>query len=93
MLLSLPRRETDLEIDRSDSRIIVHDRKHDYVHIMDERALAVLEQCDGAHTCNDIARAVSYRTREPYEQVASEVAHLVASFADLALVESAATRT
>lgn len=93
MLLSLPRREADLDIDRSDSRIIVHDRKHDYVHIMDERALAVLEQCDGAHTCNDIARTVSYHTREPYDRVASEVAHLVASFADLALVESAATRS
>lgn len=92
MVLSLPRRQTDLDIERDDSRFIVHDRKHDYVHVMDERALAVLQQCDGAHSCNDIAKALSYRTREPYERVASEVAHLVAAFADLALVESAATR-
>jgi hypothetical protein len=91
MVLSLPRRETELEIERVDSRFIVHDRKHDYVHILDERALAVLEQCDGTHSCNDIARSLSYRTRESYDKVASEVAHLVAEFADLALIESAAT--
>lgn len=90
MLLSLPRRETDLDIERVDSRFVVHDCKRDYVHIMDERALAVLEQCDGTRSCNEIARSLSYRTRESYDEVACEVAHLVASFADLALVESAA---
>jgi hypothetical protein len=89
MVISLPRRETDLDIQRSDSRVIVHDRKHDYVHVMDERALAVLQECDGKRSCNEIARRLSYRAREPYEQVAREVAHLVAAFADLALVESA----
>lgn len=92
MLLSLPRRETDLDIEKLDSRFIVHDRKHDYVHILGERAVAVLKQCDGEHSCNAIAKSISYRTREPYDNVASEVAHLVAAFADLALVESAATR-
>jgi hypothetical protein len=92
MILSLPRRETDLDIERADSRFIVHDRKHDYVHILDERAVAVLEQCDGVHSCNEIAKTLSYRTHEPYESVASEVAHLVSAFADLALIESAATR-
>jgi hypothetical protein len=90
MLLSLPRRETDLDIERADSRYIVHDRKHDYVHILDQRAVDVLQQCDGTHSCNDIAKTLSYRTRESYDRVASEVAHLVAAFADLALVESAA---
>lgn len=92
MIVSLPRHETDLEIERLDSRIIVHDRKHDYVHVMDQRALDVLQQCDGKHSCNDIARSLSYRTHEPYDSVAREVAHLVAAFADLALVESAASR-
>ena len=91
MLLSLPRRNTDLTIEHSDAHVIVHDRAHDYVHILDERALAVLQQCDGAHSCKDIARTISYRTREPYEQVAGQVAHLVSAFADMALVESAAT--
>lgn len=90
MVLSLPRRETDLEIEQVDSRFIVHDRKHDYVHILDRRAIDVLQECDGTHSCNEIAKAVSCRTREPYDSVASDVAHLVAAFADLALVESAA---
>ena len=89
MVLSLPLRETDLDIEQADSRYIVHDRKHDYVHILDQRAVDVLEQCDGTHSCNEIAKTLSYRTREPYDRVASEVAHLVAAFADLALVESA----
>lgn len=89
MVLSLPRRNSDLTIERSDEHAIVHDRSHDYVHILDERALAVLQECDGAHSCNDIARTISYRSREPYEQIAGQVAHLVAAFADLALVESA----
>lgn len=93
MVLSLPRREADLDIEQSDSRVIIHDRKHDYVHILDERALAVLQACDGTHSCNQIARSLSYRTREPYDQVAGEVAHLVAAFADLALVESAVTNS
>lgn len=92
MVLSLPRRKLDLDIERTDSRIIVHDRKHDYVHVMDERALAVLQQCDGTHSCNEIARSLSYRTHEPYDEVAREVAHLVSAFADLALIESAASR-
>ena len=91
MVLSLPRRETDLEIEQVDSRFIVHDRKHDYVHILDRRAIDVLQECDGTHSCNEIAKAVSYRTREPYDSVASDVAHLVAAFADLALVESGST--
>ena len=90
MVLSLPRRETELDIERADSRYIVHDRKHDYVHILDQRAVDVLQQCDGTHSCNEIAKTLSYRTRESYDRVASEVAHLVAAFADLALVESAA---
>jgi hypothetical protein len=90
MLISLPRRETELDIERSDSRIIVHDRKHDYVHVLDERALTVLQACDGEHSCNEIARSISYRTHEPYDRVAREVAHLVGAFADLALVASAA---
>lgn len=89
MLLSLPLRESNLDIERSDSRVIVHDREHDYVHVMDERALAVLQACDGTHTCNDIARSISYRNRESYDRVSREVAHLVAAFADLALVQSA----
>ncbi|HKU69122.1 MAG TPA: hypothetical protein VJP85_15225 [Candidatus Baltobacteraceae bacterium] len=93
MVLSLPRRETDLQIEQSDSRYIVHDRKHDYVHILDRRALEVLQECDGTHSCNDIAKTLSYRTHDSYDQVASEVAHLVAAFSDLALIESAATQT
>jgi hypothetical protein len=93
MVLSLPRRQTDLQIERQpDSRYIVHDRTHDYVHILDQRALEVLQECDGTHTCNEIAKSVSHRTQESYDQVASEVAHLVAAFADLALIESAAMR-
>lgn len=90
MVFSLPRRETDLDIERADSRYIVHDRKHDYVHILDERAVEVLEECDGTHSCEDIAKAVSTRAQEPYDDVAAQVAHLVGAFADLALVESAA---
>jgi hypothetical protein len=82
----MPRRADDLDIERADSRFIVHDRKHDYVHILDDRALAVLQQCDGAHSCNEIAKSLSYGMREPYDRIASEVAHLVAEFADLALI-------
>ncbi len=91
MVLSLPRRETDLEIEQVDSRFIVHDRKHDYVHILDRRAIDVLQECDGTHSCNEIAKTVSYRTRDSYDSIAGEVAHLVAAFADLALVESGST--
>ena len=91
MVLSLPRRETDLDIEQVDSRFIVHDRKHDYVHILDRRALDVLQECDGTHSCNEIAKTLSYRTRDSYDSIAGEVAHLVAAFADLALVESAST--
>lgn len=90
MVVSLPRRETDLVIERLDSRMLIHDRKHDYVHVMDQRAVDVLQACDGKHSCNEIARSLSYRTQESYDSVAREVAHLVAAFADLALVESAA---
>ena len=90
MVLPLPRRERELEIEASGSQYIVHDRKHDYVHVLNKLALDVLEQCDGLHTYDQIAKTLCSRSHEPYERVASEVAHLVAAFADLALVESAA---
>jgi hypothetical protein len=88
MLLSLPRRHSNLEIERTAHNVIVVDRDRDYVHVMNDRAATVLEQCDGSHTCEDIARIVSQKTRAPYDRVAQEVAHLVASFADLALIEA-----
>jgi hypothetical protein len=88
MLLSLPRRHANLEIEKTAHNVIVLDRDRDYVHVMNDRAATVLEQCDGTHSCEEIARIVSAKTRAPYERVAREVAHLVASFADLALVEA-----
>jgi Coenzyme PQQ synthesis protein D (PqqD) len=88
MLFPLPTRHRNLEIERTAHDVIVVDRERDYVHVMNERTAAVLEQCDGLHTCEQIARIVSERTRAPYDRVAQEVAHLVASFADLALIES-----
>jgi hypothetical protein len=88
MLLSLPRRHANLEIEKTAHNVIVTDRERDYVHVMNERAATVLEQCDGTHTCEEIAQIVSAKTRAPYERVAQEVAYLVASFADLALIEA-----
>jgi hypothetical protein len=70
---------------------LVVDPNRDYVHVLNERAATVLEQCDGTHTCDQIARIVSEQTHSPYDRVAQEVAHLVAAFADLALIESGKT--
>jgi hypothetical protein len=91
MLLSLPKRHRNLEIQKTAHNVIVHDRSRDYVHILNERAATVLEQCDGKRTCDEIAHIVAEHSRVPYERVAAEVAHLVAAFADLALIESAST--
>jgi hypothetical protein len=90
MVLSLPQRHANLELEKTAHNVIVVDRDRDYVHILNDRAATVLEQCDGTHTCDQIAQIVSERTHVPYDRVAAEVAHLVASFADLALIESAA---
>lgn len=88
MVFSLPARHQNLEIEKTAHNVIVVDRERDYVHVLNERAASVLEQCDGSHTCDEIARIVSEKTRAPYDRVAQEVAHLVASFADLALIEA-----
>ena len=90
MVFSLPRRHTAMEIEKTSHNVIVVDRKNDYVHVLSERAAGVLEQCDGSHTCEQIARIVSDKTCSPYDRVVHEVAHLVANFADLALIESGA---
>lgn len=90
MVLSLPQRHANLEIQKTAHSVIVRDPERDYVHTLSERASVVLEQCDGTRTCDQIAQIVSQRTHAPYDRVASEVAHLVAAFADLALIESAA---
>ena len=90
MVFSLPKRHTALDIERTPHNVIVVDRKNDYVHVLSERAAGVLEQCDGSHTCEQIARIVADNTRSPYDGVIQEVAHLVGNFADLALIESAA---
>lgn len=87
MVFSLPKRHRNLEIEKNAHNVIVVDRSHDYVHILSERAATVLEQCDGSQTCDQIARTVSEKTRTPYDSVVLEVAHLVSSFADLALLE------
>jgi hypothetical protein len=88
MLLSLPRRNAHLEIEKTAHNVIVTDRDRDYVHVMNARAATVLEQCDGTRSCEEIAKIVAAKTRAPYERVAQEVAYLVASFADLALIEA-----
>jgi hypothetical protein len=88
MVLPLPARHNNLEIEKTAHNVIVHDPNRDYVHILNERAATVLEQCDGTHTCDEIAKIVARQTRVPYERLAGEVAHLVAAFADLALLES-----
>ncbi|MFN2448243.1 MAG: PqqD family protein [Candidatus Baltobacteraceae bacterium] len=89
MVRSLPQRSANLTIEKTAHRVIVTDNNRDYVHVLNDRAATVLEQCDGTHTCNQIAQIVAGQTHVPYERIASEVAHLVASFADLALIESA----
>jgi hypothetical protein len=91
MVLSLPKRHTDLDIEKTAHNVIVHDRSRDYVHILNVRAGGVLEQCDGTRTCEQIATDLARDLHAPYDRVAGEVAHLVATFADLALIESAST--
>lgn len=93
MVLSLPKAADGLVIEKTAHNVIVVDPHRDYVHILNDRAASVLEQCDGRHTCDDITRIVSEGTQVPYDRIAGEVAHLVAAFADLALVESAAAQT
>lgn len=88
MLFSLPTRHPNLEIEKTAHNVIVVDPKRDYVHVMSDRAASILEQCDGTHTCDQIARIISSKTRAPYDRIAQEVAHLVSSFADLALIEA-----
>jgi hypothetical protein len=88
MVHPLPHRLPNLEIEKTAHKVIVHDRDRDYVHILNESAASVLEQCDGTRTCNQIVQIVSLQSRAPYDRVAGEVAHLVAAFADLALIES-----
>jgi hypothetical protein len=89
MLFSLPARRAGLEVEKTAHAVIVMDTERDYVHSLSERAATVLEQCDGTHTCAEIAQIVSAQTRVPYERIAGEVAHLVAAFADMALLQSA----
>jgi hypothetical protein len=89
MVLSLPKRHRNLDIEKTAHNVIVHDRTRDYVHILNGRAACVLEQCDGTRTCEQITANLSRELQAPYDRVAGEVAHLVAAFADLALIESA----
>ena len=89
MLFTLPRKHSGLHIEKTAHSVVVTDIARDYVHVLNARAASILERCDGVHTCDQIAQAVSDQSRVPYDRVAAEVAHLVAAFADLALVESA----
>jgi hypothetical protein len=89
MVLSLPKRHPDLAIEKTAHHVIIHDRRRDYVHTLNARAATVLDRCDGTRTCDEIAKNLSHEMQAPYDRVAGEVAHLVAAFADLALIESA----
>ena len=91
MVLSLPQKHAGLIVEKTPHSVVVTDTINDYVHVLNARAATVLEQCDGHHTCDEIAHIVSESTHVPYDRVAAEVAHLVAAFADLALVESASS--
>lgn len=90
MVIALPRRRANIDIEKTAQATIVHDRTRDYVHLLNERTCAVLEACNGTRTCEDITRIVSRTCDASYDSVASEVAHVVAELADLALIESAA---
>jgi hypothetical protein len=89
MIVSLPKRNAGLRIDKTAGSVIVEDGRRDYVHVLSERAGLVLERCDGTHTCDQIAHTVAEELQVPIDQVAGEIAHLVSTFADLALIESA----
>ena len=91
MVLPLPKRHAGLRIEKTALNVIVQDRSRDYVHTLDACAAQVLDACDGTRTCDQIAKAISQQRQAPYDAVAGEVAHLVATFADLALIESAST--
>lgn len=87
MVFTLPARRAALDIEKTAHAVIVRDTEKDYVHSLSDRAASVLEQCDGTRTCAEIARIVSTQTHVPYDRIAGEVAHLVAAFADMALLD------
>lgn len=90
MLPMFPLCRPSVRFEQIGDEVIVHDEARDYVHVFGSRARQVLNLCDGLHSCDEIVESLRVGTGQTYADAAGEVAHIVGTFADLALVVSTA---
>ena len=93
MLPMFPICKSSVRLERIGDQIVVHDESRDYVHVFGRTESEVLGLCDGLHTCDEIVQSVAQLTHQGYTDAAGEVAHIVGTFADLALIVSASLAT
>jgi hypothetical protein len=86
MLSSPPIVVEGLDIRTAGNEVIVHDPTHEKVHVLNSTAALVLELCDGRHSTEEIAAALSARTGAPLERVRPDVEAVLRSFRELAFV-------
>ncbi len=78
----VPARRPDLVEHRLNEEIILYDPQNDFVHGLNETALEVWRQCDGARTTQQIAARQTERYQVDLATALDHVEQLVVCFAE-----------
>ena len=76
---------TDLEFQESAGEVLVHDRRHGKIHVLNESAAKVLQLCDGSHDVDAIARELA---GDQHDSARNDIARIIEQFQALGLIES-----
>jgi pyrroloquinoline quinone biosynthesis protein D len=87
-----PRRVPGIETHPSGDELLVHDTRHGKVHVLNATAAAIFSLCDGDHDLHAIVEEVAAAWSADEAVVATDVPRIVATFRELALLESLADR-
>jgi NAD(P)-dependent dehydrogenase (short-subunit alcohol dehydrogenase family) len=72
-----------LEVRESGDDVLVHDRVHSKIHVLNSTAAAVLRACDGRTHVEALAQSLD---AERTEQVRRDIERVLADFASLGLI-------
>lgn len=75
-----------LELRVVDTEVIVHDRVHQKLHILNRTAGRILELCDGTHAPAEIATRLAEHSSTPHDLILADVTAAIDTFRSMHVV-------
>jgi Coenzyme PQQ synthesis protein D (PqqD) len=83
-----PRRASGIDTHPSGDELLVHDTRQGKIHVLNTTAAAIFALCDGEHDVGTIVASVADTWSADKTVVAADVAHMITTFRELALLEA-----